>query len=105
MKEEEKKLIIDLLFNKFKENKDESILKLIEKVNKINFVAERVDFSYSMIGSSKNNEETLIDYDNMFFELLDLSNTNLYIKGKKIKVLTHEEFHRKLKEEDRDYGE
>ena len=42
MKQEDKELIIDLLFAKYKENKDEHILDLIKKIEKINFVAEKL---------------------------------------------------------------
>ena len=42
MKKEDKELIIDLLFAKYKENKDEHILDLIKKIEKINFVAEKL---------------------------------------------------------------
>lgn len=49
MKKEDKELIIDLLFAKYKENKDEHILDLIKKIEKINFVAEKLVMTDSLI--------------------------------------------------------
>lgn len=49
MKKEDKELIIDLLFAKYKENKDEHILDLIKKIEKINFVAENLVMTNSLI--------------------------------------------------------
>lgn len=98
MKEEEKQLIIELLFNKYKENKDEKILKLIDKVSKSNFIAEHLVMQWATIGSEKNNNETLIDVNELFYKTLDLSNTHLWITNKKIEVLTPEDFKRRREE-------
>ena len=49
MKKEDKELIIDLLFAKYKENKDEHILDLIKKIEKINFVAENLVMTNSFV--------------------------------------------------------
>ena len=98
MSEEEKQLIIELLFNKYKENKDEKILKLIDKVNKSNFIAEQIIMQWATIDSEKNNNETLIDVNELFYKTLDLSNTHLLITNKRIKVLTPEDFLRRRKE-------
>lgn len=59
MKKEDKELIIDLLFVKYKENKDEHILDLIKKIEKINFVAESVVMDHSLI--DLNIDEGVID--------------------------------------------
>ena len=42
MKQEDKELIIDLLFAKYKENKDEHILDLIKEVEKTNFAVNKL---------------------------------------------------------------
>ena len=52
MKQKDKDLIIDLLFAKYKENKDEQILDLIKKVEKINFVAEKLIINNTIINTS-----------------------------------------------------
>lgn len=84
MKEEDKELIIDLLFAKYKENKDEHILDLIKKIEKINFVAEKLVMENTHI--KLNTEEGLIDCRDLFFDELDLSNVYLEMSKKKIKV-------------------
>ena len=82
MKKEERELIIDLLFNKYKENKDEKILDLIKKVEKINFSAERVIIQNSHIITNGD----IINLENLYVKVLDLSNTHLEISNEKIKV-------------------
>ena len=99
MKEEEKKIIIDLLFKEYRKTKDEKILKLIDKVNKSNFIAEQIIMQWATIGSGKNNNETLIDVNELFYKTLDLSNTHLWITNKRIEVLSPEDFLRRRKEE------
>lgn len=84
MKQKDKELIIDLLFAKYKENKDEQILDLIKKVEKINFVAESLIMNNTIINTSTNEGD--IDWTDLFFDVLDLSNAHLEISKKKIKL-------------------
>lgn len=84
MKQEDKELIIDLLFAKYKENKDEHILDLIKKIEKINFVAEKLIMENVHV--NLNPDEGIINWQDLFFDELDLSNTHLEMSKKKIKV-------------------
>lgn len=84
MKKEDKELIIDLLFAKYKENKDEYILDLIKKIEKINFVAEKLVMTNSFIDLKV--DEGIVDWTDLFFDVLDLSNVHLEMSKKKIKI-------------------
>ena len=84
MKKEDKELIIDLLFAKYKENKDEHILDLIKKIEKINFVAENLVMTNSLIDLKI--DEGIVDWTDLFFDVLDLSNVHLEMSKKKIKI-------------------
>ena len=81
MNNEEKELIIDLLFKKYKENKDKMILDLIKKVEAINFSVKNVILTNSRITSA-----AALDFNNLSFDTLDLSNTNLLIEDGKVKI-------------------
>ena len=88
MKQKDKELIIDLLFAKYKENKDEHILDLIKKIEKINFVAESLIMEKSVI--DLNIDEGDIDWTDLFIDTLDLSNVHLEMSKKKIKIKNKE---------------
>lgn len=83
MKDEEKKLIMELLFNKFEETKDTSILKLIEKVSKSNFIAQHLKLVNVKIKSDK---KPIIDFNELYFNTLDLSGTCLKIENNNISI-------------------
>lgn len=83
MKKEEKQLIIDLLFDKYKKTKEDEILDLIKKVEKVNFSAN----NFILCNSYITGEKALIDCNDLSFDTLDLSNTYLEIKDNKIKIL------------------
>lgn len=84
MKKEDKELIIDLLFAKYKENKDEHILDLIKKIEKINYAVKRLVMTESSIDSKV---EGTIDLTDLYFDVLDLSNIHLEISSReKIKI-------------------
>ena len=84
MKQEDKELIIDLLFAKYKENKDEHILDLIKEVEKTNFAVNKLILENAHI--DLNPEEGTINWKDLFFDELDLSNTYLEMSMKKIKI-------------------
>ena len=83
MKDEEKKLIMELLFNKFEETKDTSILKLIEKVSRSNFIAQHLKLVNVKIESDK---EYIMDFNELYFNTLDLSYTCLKIENNNISI-------------------
>lgn len=83
MNEVEKKLIMELLFNKFEETKDTSILKLIEKVGKSNFIAQHLKLVNVKIKSDK---KPIIDFSELYFNTLDLSGTCLKIENNNISI-------------------
>ena len=83
MKKEDKELIIDLLFAKYKENKDEYILDLIKKIEKINYTAQKLVMTNSSIDLKR---EGTIDLTDLYFDVLDLSNVHLEMNKEKIKI-------------------
>ena len=83
MDDEEKKLIMELLFNKFEETKDTSILKLIEKVSRSNFIAQHLKLVNVKIKSDK---KPIIDFNELYFNTLDLSGTCLKIENNNISI-------------------
>lgn len=83
MKDEEKKLIMELLFNKFEETKDTSILKLIEKVSRSNFIAQHLRLVNVEIKIGK---KPIIDFNELYFNTLDLSGTCLKIENNNISI-------------------
>lgn len=83
MNDEEKKLIMELLFNKFEETKDTSILKLIEKVSRSNFIAQHLKLVNVKIKSDK---KPIIDFNELYFNTLDLSGTCLKIENNNISI-------------------
>lgn len=84
MKQEDKELIIDLLFAKYKENKDEHILDLIKEIEKTNFIVNKLILENAHIDLNPN--EGIINWKDLFFDELDLSNTHLEMSKKKIKI-------------------
>ena len=84
MKQEDKELIIDLLFAKYKENKDEHILDLIKEIEKTNFVVNKLIIENAHIDF--NPDDGIINWKNLFFDELDLSNIHLEMSKKKIKI-------------------
>ena len=88
MKQEDKELIIDLLFANYKENKDEHILDLIKEIEKTNFIVNKLIIENAHI--DLNPDEGIINWKDLFFDELDLSNTHLEMSKKKIKIKNKE---------------
>lgn len=88
MNEVEKKLIMELLFNKFEETKDTSILKLIEKVSRSNFIAQHLRLVNVKINVEikSDKKQPIIDFNELYFNTLDLSGTCLKIENNNISI-------------------
>lgn len=85
MNKEDKALIIDLLFDKYKETRDAKILDLMKKVGELNFTANH----FIMRNTNIITDETM-NFDDMSYEELDLSDICIEIKNRKIKVTKKE---------------
>ena len=85
MNKKDKELIIDLLFDKYKETRDSKILDLMKKVGELNFTINHLIMRNTNIIT----DET-INFDDLSYEELDLSDTCIEIKNRKIKVTEKE---------------
>jgi len=85
MNKKDKELIIDLLFDKYKETRDLKILDLMKKVGELNFTINHLIMRNTNIIT----DET-INFDDLSYEELDLSDTCIEIKNRKIKVTEKE---------------
>ena len=90
MNKEDKALIIDLLFDKYKEIRDPKILDLMKEVGELNFTAKH----FIMRNTNIITDET-INFDDLSYEELDLSDIGLEIKNRKIKVIKKENVNKK----------
>jgi hypothetical protein len=81
MNKKDKELIIDLLFDKYKETRDPKILDLMKKVGELNFTANHLIMRNTNIIT----DETM-NFDDLSYEELDLSDMCVEIKNKKIRV-------------------
>ena len=99
MNKEEKNIIIDLLLRKYKKTKDEKLLDLVKKVNKINWSFEYIRFDWCHMKAQGKIDRPFIDTNNPHFGYLNFSNTYLEFSNSGISVLSPEAFQRKLQED------
>lgn len=92
MNNEEKEIIVDLLWRKYKKTKNKKLLELIEKINRINFSFEHINFRNCYLTGATNSNKPFIDANNFLYEILDLSNTYLKFSNNSIKVIALEEW-------------
>ena len=85
MNKEDKALIIDLLFDKYKETRDLKILDLIKEVGELNFTAK-----YFIMRNTNIITDETINFDDLSYEELDLSDICVEIKNRKIKITKKE---------------
>lgn len=85
MNKEDKALIIDLLFDKYKETRDLKILDLMKEVGELNFTAK-----YLIMRNTNIITDETINFDDLSYEELDLSDMCVEIKNRKIKITKKE---------------
>lgn len=85
MNKEDKALIIDLLFDKYKETRDSKILDLMKEVGELNFTAK-----YLIMRNTNIITDETINFDDLSYEELDLSDICVEIKNRKIKITKKE---------------